>query len=352
MAKKKETKNEVVKKDSKITNLDIAKETINKKYGPVLKKMSDAGELKIQTISTGSLGLDVALGRGGLARGRVYEFYGPPSGGKTTLAISAIAEAQKRGLTCCFADIEHAADPQLFKAMGVNLDELYLINDLVDGEDYVDAMEQAVKSGEIDVAIFDSITALLPKQESEADIDADFYALLGRLMSKTLRRFIHIINETGTLLIFINQMRDQMGVWGNPEKTTGGNALPFYATGRIRVEGGETKSSRIAGPNGEIMGHITKFEIKKNKLAPPFRTHEINLIYGEGYDRMSELVSLSTSVGIIDKSGSWYSYKDTKLGQGELNVKKKLIEDEALHDEIRNLLIEHIGLKKFYEQNS
>lgn len=351
MAKKKDTVKED-KKDLKITNLDIAKETIKKKYGDVLKKMSDCGELKINTISTGSLGLDVALGRGGLARGRVYEFYGPPSGGKTTLAISAIAEAQKRGFTCCFADIEHAADPQLFKAMGVNLEDLYLINDLVDGEDYIDAMEQAVKSGEIDVAIFDSITALLPKQESEADIDADFYALLGRLMSKTLRRFIHIINETGTLLIFINQMRDQMGVWGNPEKTTGGNALPFYATGRIRVEGGETKSSRIAGPNGEIIGHKTKFEIKKNKLAPPFRTHEINLIYGQGYDIIGELVDLASSVGIIEKAGSWYSYKGTKLGQGETNVKNKLLEDQELHDEIRNILIEHIGLKGFYEQNS
>ena len=193
---------------------------------------------------------------------------------------------------------------------------------------------------------------MLPKQESEADIDADFYALLGRLMSKTLRRFIHIINETGTLLIFINQMRDQMGVWGNPEKTTGGNALPFYATGRIRVEGGETKASRIAGPNGEIIGHKTKFEIKKNKLSPPFRTHDINLIYGHGYDIMGELVDLSSSVGIIEKSGSWYSYKGTKLGQGETNVKNKLLEDQELRDEIRNILIEHIGLKNFYEQNS
>ncbi len=350
MAKKQVVKKET-KKDSKITNLDIAKETIKKKYGNVLKKMSDCGELKIRTISTGSLGLDVALGRGGLARGRVYEFYGPPSGGKTSLSISAIAEAQKKGLTCCFADIEHAADPQLFKAMGVNLDELYLINDLVDGEDYVDAMEQTVKSGEIDVAVFDSITALLPKQESEADIDADFYALLGRLMSKTLRRFIHIINETDTLLVFINQMRDQMGVWGNPEKTTGGNALPFYATGRIRVEGGETKSSRIVGPNGDVIGHKTKFEIKKNKLAPPFRTHEIDLIYGKGYDIMNELLDLSSSMGIIEKSGNWYSYKGSKLGQGESNVCQKLSGDLELSNEIRDVLIENIGLKKFYEQN-
>jgi recombination protein RecA len=347
MAKKKDTK-----KESRITNLDIAKEAITKKFGNVLKKMSDCGELKIDTISTGSLGLDVALGRGGLARGRVYEFYGPPSGGKTTLAISAIAEAQKRGLTCCFADIEHAADPSLFKAMGVNLEDLYLINDLIDGEDYVDAMEQAVKSGEIDVAVFDSITALLPRQESESDIDADFYALLGRLMSKTLRRFIHIINETGTLLIFINQMRDQMGVWGNPEKTTGGNALPFYATGRIRIEGGEVKSSRLVDASGEVIGHKTKFEIKKNKLAPPFRVHEIDLIYGEGYDIVGELVDLSTSVGIIDKAGSWYSYKDKKLGQGEYNVKQKLLENIELYNEIRNILIEDIGLKVFYEQNS
>ena len=350
MGRKKEVEKDT-DKDSKVNKLDVAKETIRKKYGDVLKKMSDCGELKIQTISTGSLGLDVALGRGGLARGRVYEFYGPPSGGKTTLAINTIAEAQRRGLVCCLADVEHAADPQLFKAMGVNLDELYLINDLIDGEDYVFAMEQAVKSGEIDVAIFDSITALLPKQESEADIDADFYALLGRLMSKTLRRFIHIINETNTLLIFINQMRDQMGVWGNPEKTTGGNALPFYATGRIRVEGGETKSSRIVSATGEVIGHKTKFEIKKNKLAPPFRTHEINLIYGQGYDILEELLDLATSVGIIDKSGSWYSYKGSKLGHGELNAKQKLQEDQALHDEIRNLLIEHTGLKKFYEQN-
>lgn len=345
------------KKDESITTLDIAKENIKKEYGNVLKKMSDIGKLVVPTVSTGSLGLDVALGRGGLARGRVYEIYGPPSGGKTSLAISTIVEAQKRNLRCLFVDIEHAADTELFENMGVDTEALETITTgedyaIIDGEDYIKIAEGLIKSGGIDLVVFDSITALLPKQESEADIDADFYALLARLMSKTLRRFIHIISRTNTLLIFINQMRDKMNAWGNPEKTTGGNALPFYATGRIRVEGGETTTSRISDSNGVIIGHTTKFEIKKNKLAPPYRTHEINLIYGQGYDKVGEAIELAASIGVIEKSGSWYSYKDKNLAQGIVNVKVIFEEDKDLYSEVVKSLIERIGLKVFYEQNS
>lgn len=350
MAKKK-TKKVAKAVDKSVTSLDVAKKAITKKYGNVLTTLGAGGLTNIQTISSGSLGLDVALGRGGFARGRIYEIYGPPSGGKTTLTMSVIAEAQKRGLNAVFCDAEHSADPELFKAMGVDINKLLLIKAFI-GDDNLDALETLLKTNEIDVAVVDSVSALIPKDEAEAEMSDQFMGLLARLMSKAMRKFVPIVSETGALLIFINQIRYKIGSWGDPTTTTGGEALTFYSTGRIEVSGGEFKKSRIPNPiTGEILGHNTKFEIKKNKLAPPFRTATIPLIYGVGYDSVWECLTLAEGLGIIDKAGSWYSYKDEKIGQGELSVLNFLKENEDIYNEIREEIIDVTGLRKYYDLN-
>ena len=346
MAKKK------TKKDDTISTLDAARKVIRKKYGNVIGVMGDKDELVIDTISTGSLGLDAALGRGGFALGRVYEIYGMPSGGKTTLAMSIIAQAQKRGLKSVFVDVEHSADPQLFKAMGVNLDDLMTINAFV-GDDNLDALETLIKTNEIDVAVVDSVSALIPSAEAAAEIGDDFMGLLARLMSKAMRRLTPIVSETETLLIFVNQIRYKIGSWGDPTTTTGGEALNFYSTGRIAVSGGEFKKSLITDTiTGEVVGHNTSFHIRKNKLAPPFRSAEVPLIYGKGYDCEWEALKLAESMGLIEKSGSWYSYKDERIAQGELNARNYLKENKNVYDEIRAELIELMGLKEAYERHS
>ncbi len=346
MAKKK------TKKDDTTSTLDAARKVIRKKYGNVIGVMGDKDELVIDTISTGSLGLDAALGRGGFALGRIYEIFGQPSGGKTTLAMSVIAQAQKRGLRSLFVDVEHSADPQLFKAMGVNLDDLMTINAFV-GDDNLDALETLIKTNEIDVAVVDSVSALIPSAEASAEIGDDFMGLLARLMSKAMRRLTPIVSETETLLIFVNQIRYKIGSWGDPTTTTGGEALNFYSTGRIAVSGGEFKKSLITDAiTGDVVGHNTTFNIKKNKLAPPFRTAEVPLIYGKGYDCEWEVLKLAESMGIIEKSGAWYSHKGEKVAQGELNARNYLKENENVYDEIRAELIELMGLKGAYERHS
>ncbi len=340
------------KKEDTVSTLDAARKVIRKKYGNVIGVMGDKDELVIDTISTGSLGLDAALGRGGFALGRIYEIFGQPSGGKTTLAMSVIAQAQKRGLRSLFVDVEHSADPQLFKAMGVNLDDLMTINAFV-GDDNLDALETLIKTNEIDVAVVDSVSALIPSAEASAEIGDDFMGLLARLMSKAMRRLTPIVSETETLLIFVNQIRYKIGSWGDPTTTTGGEALNFYSTGRIAVSGGEFKKSLITDAiTGDVVGHNTTFNIKKNKLAPPFRTAEVPLIYGKGYDCEWEVLKLAESMGIIEKSGAWYSHKGEKVAQGELNARNYLKENENVYDEIRAELIELMGLKGAYERHS
>lgn len=269
----------------------------------------------------------------------------------TTLTMSIIAEAQKRGLSAVFCDAEHSADPELFKAMGVDIDKLLLVKAFV-GDDNLDTLETLLKTNEIDVAVVDSVSALIPKDEAESEMSDQFMGLLARLMSKAMRKFVPIVSETGTLMIFINQIRYKIGSWGDPTTTTGGEALTFYSTGRIEVSGGEFKKSRIPNPiTGEIIGHNTKFEIKKNKLAPPFRTAKIPLIYGIGYDSVWECLTLAEGLGIIDKAGSWYSYKDEKIGQGELSVLNFLKENEDIYNEIREEIIDVTGLRKYYDLN-
>ena len=280
MAKKKKDKELV----TTASTLDAARKSIRKKYGDVVGVMGDKNALVIDTISTGSLSLDAALGRGGFALGRIYEIYGIPSCGKTSLAMSVINQAQKRGLRCVFVDAEHSADPKLFKNMGVNLEELLTIK-AFSGDENLDSLEMMMKTGEIDIAVIDSVSALIPKAEAEASIGDDFIGLLARLMSKALRKLSPIASETNTLLIFVNQIRSKIGVYGDPTVTSGGIALDFHATGRIVVKGGEYKSSRIFQPiTDEVVGHVTSFHVRKNKLAAPFRNASVPLIYGVGYD--------------------------------------------------------------------
>ena len=333
------------------TGFDIAKKAIQKKYGSIVSYLSDHSDMIIPTISTGSLSVDIALGRGGMARGRVYEIYGNPSGGKTTLALHTLIEAQKRGLITAIIDAEHALDPSLVKKMGANLDDILVVQGY-SGEDNLDAAETLLKTSSVDLVVIDSVSALIPKAEAEGDMDDTFIGLHARLMSKALRKITPIANETNTLVIFINQIRYKVGGMGNPETPTGGEALPFFATGRISIKGAEYKSNRIIDPvSGEAIGHHSKIEVVKNKLAPPYRKAQVPLIYGKGFDLHWEALTLGISLGIIDRNGSWYSYGDRKLGQGEENVKELLKEDADLYEDIREKIIFMTGLKEYYESN-
>jgi len=348
MAKAKAKKEKVTIGKAVPTGFDVAKKAIIKKYGNVISTLGDA-DTEIKTVSTGLLGPDLALGRGGIAKGRILECYGPPSGGKTTFAMRMIAQAQRQGEKCVFVDAERAADPQLFESMGVNIDDLIYIR-AFSGEENLDALETVLKSGTIGLAVVDSITALIPKDELDEEISKNFMALLARLMSKALRRFVPLVGATNTTLLFINQIRQDLSKWGDSEVTTGGDAINFYSTYRIRVSGGDTLKSRIIGDDGEVMGHTTTFKMVKNKLSAPFRKAEVNLIYGVGYDVYSELLTFAEDFGIIEKVGAWYSYDGKKLGQGSLNAKKALEEDKDLYDEIRALVIDISGLKEHYDK--
>ncbi len=337
-----------VNNDNKNAQLELIKKAIIKKYGNVMSKLSDYNDTLIQTISSGCIGLDLAMGRGGFARGRIYEIYGPNSSGKTTLALNAIIQAQKRGLKACFIDAEHSADRDLFKAYGVNVDELDMIQGY-DGEANLDILEKLVRTGAYDIAVIDSVSALIPRNEAEADIDKEFMGLHARLMSKALRRLAPLADEVNCLLIFINQLRMKIGSYGDPSTTTGGEALGFYSSGRIFVRGPEAKARRIIDPaTGDVIGHTTEFEMIKNKLAPPFKKSTVNLIYGEGYDLYTELVDLSVSVGIIDKAGSWYKYNNESIGQGSNGVVKYLKENEDVYKEIREKVLALLGIDKIY----
>ncbi len=332
----------------KISPLDIAKKAILKKYGDVVKPMSDK-PLVIDTISTRSLGLDAALGRGGLALGRIYEIYGENSSGKTTLAMSIIAEAQSRGMNCAFIDAEHSADSTLFESMGVDLKALEVI-DLYTGEDNLAVAEILMKSGGLDVLVVDSVTSLIPKVQAEKEIGDVNIALLARLMSTTLLRFVPISAETNTLVIFINQVRHKVGGYGNPETTSGGLALGFYSTGRIRVSGVGAKANRITKEDGTVIGHKTTFEMVKNKLATPFTKSTVDLIYGKGYDIMSEIVTIATDLGIINKAGSWYSYGGDNIGQGEKGVRSFFEENHDVFLIIKKEITDTLGLTVYYEE--
>ena len=356
---KKEVIEKVSKKEKKVevggdvNSLNLAMKAIEKKYGSVISTLEDHGDMRIPTVSTGSLGLDLALGRGGMALGRVYEIFGPAGGGKSTLAVNVVIQAQRRKMSCIYVDAEHAIDPELLRAYGVNTKELKIVQGY-DGEGNLDILERLVKTGAFKVAVVDSVSALIPRAESVVDIDVEQMGKHGKLMSKALRRITPIANQTGTLIIFINQLRMKLGGYGNPETTTGGESLPFYSTGRISVRGPESVKRRIIDDvTGEVIGHKTIFEIVKNKLAAPFKKSEIRLIYGQGYDTYREVLDMATDLGVVDKSGSWYKYNDVSIGQGELNVVEffKAEENKDIYKEICDKVIKSTGLGELYERH-
>lgn len=333
--------------------LALAEKAMLKKYGDVVSTLNEHGDIIIPTISTGCMSLDIALGNGGMGRGRIYEVYGPESSGKSTLAVNVVIQAQRRGLGALYVDAEHAVDPTLFRNYGVDTEKL-TIGQAFDGEGNLDILENYVKTGAFAVAVVDSVAALIPRDEAEADIDKESIALQARLMSKALRKITPIANQTGTLVIFINQERNKIVMMGNPKTTTGGETLPYYATGRISVRGPEAVSRHIKDDNGEVIGHKAEFTIKKNKLAAPFKKAEVKLIYGKGYDVHWEILDMATSLGVVDKRGAWYKFADENIGQGEINTVNflKSTENTEIFDKIRQEVMEQVGLKEIYERHS
>ena len=299
--------------------------------GSVMKLGTSGMNLDIQAISTGSLGLDVALGIGGLPKGRIVEIYGPESSGKTTLALHVVAEAQKAGGACAFVDAEHALDPVYAKKLGVNIDEL-LISQPDAGEQALEIADTLVRSGAISVLVVDSVAALVPRAELEGDMGDSHMGLQARLMSQALRKLTSSISKSNCLVIFINQIRQKIGImFGNPETTSGGNALKFYASVRLDIR-------RIGAikDKDDIIGNQTRVKVVKNKVAPPFRTVEFDIMYGEGISKNGEIVDLGVSAEIIEKSGSWFSYNEQRIGQGRENVKKFLAENTDIAKEIED----------------
>jgi recombination protein RecA len=295
-------------------------------------KLGTSGmNLDIQAISTGSLGLDVALGIGGLPKGRIVEIYGPESSGKTTLALHVVAESQKTGGTCAFVDAEHALDPVYAKKLGVNIDDL-LISQPDAGEQALEIADTLVRSGAISVLVIDSVAALVPRAELEGDMGDSHMGLQARLMSQALRKLTSSISKSNCLVIFINQIRQKIGImFGNPETTSGGNALKFYASVRLDIR-------RIGAikDKDDIIGNQTRVKVVKNKVAPPFRTVEFDIMYGEGISKNGEIVDLGVAAEIVEKSGSWFSYNEQRIGQGRENVKKFLAENTEIAKEIED----------------
>src|SRR5467141_1662252 len=297
--------------------------------GSVMKLGKNDRSMDIETISSGSLGLDIALGVGGLPRGRVVEIYGPESSGKTTLALHTVAEAQKRGGICAFIDAEHALDPVYARKLGVNIDEL-LISQPDTGEQALEICDTLVRSGAVDVLVIDSVAALVPRAELEGEMGDSLPGLQARLMSQALRKLTASISKSNTLVIFINQIRMKIGVmFGSPETTTGGNALKFYASVRLDIRRiGSIKKGE------EVTGNMTRVKVVKNKVAPPFREAEFEIMYGQGISREGEIIELGSSLGIIEKSGAWYAYKGSRIGQGKDNARTYLLANKEVAREI------------------
>ena len=326
-------------KDSKIKALQLTLDKLDKTYGKgTVMKMGDSEFEKVEAISSGSLTLDSALGVGGYPKGRVIEIYGPESSGKTTLTLHAIAECQKTGGIAAFIDAEHAFDRFYAQNLGINIDEL-IISQPDNGEQALEIADNLIRSGAIDIIVIDSVAALTPKSEIEGEMGDSKMGLHARLMSQALRKLTSNISKTNCTVIFINQLREKIGVmFGNPETTTGGNALKFYASVRLDIR----RSTQIKDTNGNVLGNKTRVKVVKNKVAPPFKVSEFDIMYSKGISKMGEIIDLGVDNDIIDKSGSWFSYGETKLGQGRDSVKNILKDNPELCDEIEAKIVEAI----------
>ena len=329
-AKKTFEKIDVNDKDARQKALSTALAQLKKNYGEgTIMKLGENTNMEVQAVSTGSLSLDMALGIGGVPRGRIIEIFGPESSGKTTVALHIVAEVQKTGGEAAFIDAEHALDPVYAKALGVDIDNL-LVSQPDCGEDALDITETLVRSGAIDVVVIDSVAALVPRQEIEGDMGASSVGVQARLMSQAMRKLSSVIAKSNCVVIFINQLREKVGVmYGNPETTTGGRALKFYASVRIDVR----KADQLKN-GSEVYGNHVKCKIVKNKVAPPFRVAEFDILYGKGISKTSEIIDFAVSLDIIKKSGSWFSYEGERIGQGKENVRKFLDENPPICDEI------------------
>ena len=318
---------------------------IEKQFGKgAIMKLGEETHYEIETTPTGSLGLDIALGAGGFPKGRIIEVYGPESSGKTTIALQAVAEVQKRGGRAAFIDAEHALDPIYAKNLGVNIDEL-LLSQPDTGEQALEICEALVRSNAVSIVVIDSVAALVPQAEIEGEMGDSHVGLRARLMSQALRKLSGIINKTNTTAIFINQLREKVGVlFGNPETTPGGRALKFYASVRLDVRRGEQIKL-----GDSVIGNKTNIKVVKNKIAPPFKVATVDIMYGEGVSHVGELVDIASDLGIMDKSGAWYSYHGEKIGQGRENTKIFLKNNPDIANEIENQIREHYGFKPIDE---
>ena len=328
--------------DDKIKALDAALANIEKQFGKgsVMKLGDSSANMNIETIPTGALSLDIALGLGGIPKGRIVEIYGPESSGKTTVALHMIAEVQKRGGIAGFIDAEHALDPVYAKNIGVDIDNLY-ISQPDNGEQALEITETMVRSGAIDIIIVDSVAALVPKAEIDGDMGDSHVGLQARLMSQALRKLTAVVSKFNCIVVFINQLREKVGVmFGNPETTTGGRALKFYSSIRMDVRRIESLKQ-----GGEVIGNRTRVKVVKNKIAPPFKEAEFDIMFGQGISTEGDILDLAAQVNIIVKSGAWYAYNDAKIGQGRENAKQYLKDNPEIRTEVENKVRAHFGLK-------
>ncbi len=330
-----------MERDEKLKALDAALVQIEKQYGKgaVMKLGDPSAQMNVETIPTGSLSLDIALGLGGIPKGRIIEIYGPESSGKTTVTLHMIAEVQRRGGIAGFIDAEHALDPVYAKNIGVDIDNLY-ISQPDNGEQALEITETMVRSGAIDIVVVDSVAALVPKAEIDGDMGDSHVGLQARLMSQALRKLTAVISKSNCTVVFINQLREKVGVmFGSPETTTGGRALKFYSSVRLDVRRIEALKQ-----GGEVIGNRTRVKVVKNKIAPPFKEAEFDIMFGKGISKEGDIVDLASNVGIINKSGAWFAYEGNKIGQGRENAKQYLRDNPAVCDEIENKVREHFGL--------